>query len=445
MLYNIRMKKIILVILILSLCVFTLGVLAACGPSPVGIVVKTSPKSKTVPQGGQPDLTGGVVTVTYSDETTKDVPMSELEQRGLNTAELGKQTLVLVYTEGKMSFSTTVEMTVALAKATRLELATDNVKKNYFSGENFDRRGLVVTAYYETGNVAEITNYEISPTRLTSGTAEVTVSYRSARAVIPVTVVDRAPSKLEITKAPTKTTYYMGDTFSAEGLTALVTFNDGTTQSFAASELRYSHKLNGMEYLSPDFATDDVVLVTATTALGEITGELKISVSEVLPVQMTATVTEGELSFLEGSDFSFGGKGNVSVFIRYNNGDTETVVATDDIFFAPSVPLEAGQTSVQVTLGDYDAVKATVPITVRPLEVESIQILSAPKRQYEAGEPVDLSGLILLVRLTGGASDQVLYSAESGITCTPTVVAADTIMITVHYQGCSATFALENE
>ena len=439
------MKRVTLAVLILSICILALGILSGCGPSPVGIIVKSAPKNKTVPQGGTPDLTGGVVTVTYEDDTTKDVPMSELEQRGLNSAELGKQTLVLVYTEGKKSFSTTVEMTVSLAKATKLELATDNVKTSYFSGDNFDRTGLVVTAHYETGKVAEVTNYEISPTRLTADTAEVVVSYRSARASIPVTVVDKAPASLKFDSMPQKTTYFMGDMFSAEGLKATVAFNDGTTQSFNWNELSYSHVIGGTEYRSPDFLADSVVIVTATTALGTISAELTINVSEVLPVELVATVTEGELSFIEGEYFSFGGKGNVSIFVRYNNNTSETLVATDDLFFSDGEHLQAGQTSVKVTFGAYDAVKATIPVTVARNLPTAIDVLIAPKSTYAVGESVSLDGLILLATMTNGTFDQIPYSADGGFACTPTVVSSDTHRITVTYAGLETFFTIEVE
>ena len=445
MLYNNLMKKTVLAILILFICLSALVILTGCGPSPVGIIVKSSPKNKTVPQGGEPDLTGGVITVTYEDDTTKDVPMSELEQRGLNTAETGKQTLVLVYTEGKKSFSVTVEMTVALAKAKKLELSTENVKRSYFSGDVFDRAGLVVTAHYETGKVAEVENYEIAPTRLTADTTEVVVSYRTARASIPVTVVDRAPSALEIKTMPKKTSYFMGDDFSAAGLTAEVTFNDGTTQSFDWSELRYSHVIGGAEYLSPDYVSDNVVLVTASTALGDITGELHITVSEVRPVEMTATVTEGELSFIEGELFSFGGKKNVSIFIRYNNGTSENIVATDDLFTSNGEVLEAGQTSIEVALGDYDAVKASVPITVIENVPTAIEVLVSPKTTYSVGESVVLDGLILLATMKNGFYEQISYSAEGGFTCTPSVIAADTRRITITYGGLETSFTIEVE
>ena len=438
------MRKFIFAILILSLVVLSLGVFAACGPAPVGIHVMTSPKSKTVPQGGVADLTGGVVVVNYEDGTTKEVPMSDLEVRGLNTSELGKQTVVLVYTEGKKSYSATIELTVALAKAKRLILSTENVKTTYFSGDNFDRTGLVVTAQYETGASAEVVNYELSPTRLLQTTTEVTVTYRGASAKIPVTVRKKAPASLEITTQPTKRNYFMGDDFLSDGITATVTYNDDTTESFTADDLRYTHPFGGT-YERPFSVSDDVVIVTAPTSLGDVSCELEITVSEILPVEMTATVTSGTLSFLDGEAFSFGSTGNVSVFIRYNNGDTEEVVATDDRFFSTTDFLVLGQTSVEIMLGDYDAVKATVPVTVRAVEVRSLTILAAPKSVYTAGETVDLNGLILLATKENDDLEQVAWSEESGITYAPTVVAADTTRITITYGGCEIGLAVTVE
>ena len=432
------MKKALFFLLILSLTLVALGVLSACSPAPIGIIVKTSPKSKTVPQGGVPDLTGGVVTVSYEDGTSKDVPMTDLEVRGLNSAETGKQTLVLVYTEGGKSFSATMEVTVALAKAKRIELSTENVKTTYFTGDNFDRTGLVVTAYYETGATAVVTSYELSPTRLVRSTSAVTVSYRGARATIPVTVLDKAPSSLLVTTPPTKTTYYMGESFESDGMVATVTYNDGTTESFAAADLTYTHPSGGA-YDTPFASTDNVVVVTAKTSLGEISADLKITVLEVLPVELVATVTEGELTFFEGEPFSFGEAGNVIVRVRYNNGDVEDLVATDDLFSYEGERLAPGQSTVEITFLGYDAVKASVPVSVRPIGVTSIEILVAPKTEYAVGDAVDLTGLILLVTKENGDRMQFVWQGE-GVTFAPSFITSDIERIVVTYEGCEASF-----
>ena len=201
--------------------------------------------------------------------------------------------------------------------------------------------------------------------------------------------------------------------------------------------------LGGAAYSSPDYLTDTVVIVTASTALGDISCELSISVTEVLPVEMSATVTEGEMSFREGDFFTFGGKGKVSVLVRYNNGVSETIAASDDIFFSAMEPLAAGQTEVEITLGEYKAVKATVPITVIPLEATEVVILTVPKTNYAVGETVSLDGLILLVTMDNGSVEPIPYNADGGFGCTPTVVAADTTRVTVTYAGFEVYFDIE--
>ena len=427
------------------LCLGLLALLSACGAAPVGIYVSASPTAKTVPQGGEPDLTGGYVTVTYEDRSTKEVPMSDLEQRGLNTAELGEQTLVLVYTEKKKTFSTTLELTVTLPKAKTLELNTESVKKNYFVGENFDRTGLVVTANYETGASAEVTNYEITPSRLSANTTKVTVSYRSATAEIPVTVIERAVTSLTVTTMPTKTEYFVGESFSSEGLVATVLYNDDTTERFVASALTYAHA-SGEEYFSPSAPEDDLVKVTAQTSLGTVTGEFRLTVKAVLPLSMTATVTEGSLTFSEGDIFTFGSARNVSVLVRFNNGTSETFVASDDVFYYSHEPLVAGQTKVTITYGDYAAVTAEVPVTVEAITVSSVSVLVTPvKTIYSAGESVDLEGLILLLEMSDFSRETAIYEAGGGFACSPAVVTESTRLITVTYQGFEASFEIEVE
>ena len=80
-------------------------------PTLTKIEVKTAPKKLEYTQNKDNlDLTGGVITATYSDNTTKDITMtnSEVKVTGYDKTKVGKQTITVTY-QGK---TTTFEITV---------------------------------------------------------------------------------------------------------------------------------------------------------------------------------------------------------------------------------------------------------------------------------------------------------------------------------------------
>ena len=433
------MKRFFLLFSLLSFCVVVLACFTACGVDPVSIEVSAYPDSLTVPQGGTIDLSGGMITVTYSDKSTKEVPMSKLKTRGLdvNTVSSTPQTLVLVYSEKGKTFSTTIEMTVTLPKATQLTLSTEGVKTNYLVGSDFEPQGLVVTALLETGAEITVTNYDFSPKVMTLDTTSVKISFRGASATIPVTVVEKRATELKITKNPTKTTYFEGDDFSPAGTTAVVYYNDDTQKSLSVSDLSFTHPYGG-EFLSPTSVADNVVVVSYDGVKTNIT----LTVTKVVPVRLVARVT-GELSFKEYENFSFG-EDKVSVDVYFNNKETpETFNAIDGVFSCVEWTLRAGQTEVEIYYEEYDDVTTSLPVTVTARAVTAINVLPTPelKTTYTVGQAVDMSGLVLLVTKEGNFNEQLSYSAESGITCSPTTLSSEgDAHVTVFYKGQSATY-----
>ena len=440
--YNKRMKKTVFLLLLIAICLAAALCLASCGGSaPVKLTIVSLPDKQTVTQGYAPDLTGGIVLVEYENGEEEEIAMSDLEVRGFDSSVLGKQSAVLVYTVKGKSASVVVDLTVVYPKVTRLEVSDSDPRDHYFVGEKFDKSNLVVTAYYATGTSETVELYTISPSKLTLSTTEVTISYREGKATIPVTVLAKAPVSLKVEgKDQAKTTYFVGEEFSSEGLFATVTYNDGTTERFGQEELAFLRPVTREEYTEPLYDSDDRVLVTAYTAYGEVSSELVLTVTEVLPVQMTAT---GNLTFFEGESFSFE-SGEITVTVLYNNEQEEVLTANGNRFSYEDEPLVFGQTGVEIWMGSYDAVKATVSVTVKRPAVESFRIVRLPtKWLYNAGESVELDGMILLVTLEANRTMVVEYDeTPEGIEASIDCVAADTESITVRYQGCEESYTI---
>lgn len=110
----------------------------------------------------------------------------------------------------------TVEITVVKDVITNIEVTTQPTKTEYTYGEDFDPKGLVITATYLSGNTETVkyadkpSEFSFTPDELTVATTEVTVTYAEKNDTIEVTVNKAIPSY----KAPTNLKANYGDELS---------------------------------------------------------------------------------------------------------------------------------------------------------------------------------------------------------------------------------------
>ncbi len=160
-------------------------------------------------------------------------------------------------------------------------------KTNYVVGDNFSRAGLTATALYSDGNTADVTSnatWTVNPSKLeTAGEVEVSVSatFQNVTGTGAFTVNVAAPAtiqELAIEGTPARTSYYVGNEFSVNGLKVKALYTDGTTKEVTSK------------------AAWEVTPATFT-ATGNVEVTVKATVEEkVATAQYTATVTEAPLS-----------------------------------------------------------------------------------------------------------------------------------------------------
>lgn len=117
-----------------------------------------------------------------------------------------------------------------LILATRIEVSHMPTKTRYFVGEPFDTTGLVITAYYTDNTSTQATGYALSsPDMSTYGNKTVTVTFDGKTVDFSILVVDI--SGIEVKTMPVKTEYPKGDVFDTTGLSILVKYTDGTSET----------------------------------------------------------------------------------------------------------------------------------------------------------------------------------------------------------------------
>jgi hypothetical protein len=155
-------------------------------PTLTGITLNTDSVKKTYTQNETLDLSGLVVTASYSDNSSVAVTdYTASPADGETLSEIGTITVTITYTEETVTDTKNFDVTVSAAISTKtlsgITLNTDSVKKDYTQNEQLDLTGLIVTANYTDNPSVPVTDYTASPadgeTLSEIGTRTVTISY----------------------------------------------------------------------------------------------------------------------------------------------------------------------------------------------------------------------------------------------------------------------------
>lgn len=146
-----------------------------------------------------------------------------------------------------------------LIRVTRLEVTHMPTKTRYLLGETFDSTGLIITAYYNDNTSEQVTGYTLSsPDMTTYGNKTVTVTFDEKTVDFSILVVDI--SGIEVKTMPVKTEYPKGDAFDTTGLSILVKYTDGTSETITTG-----FEVSGFDSSSVGEKTITVTYKTHTT------------------------------------------------------------------------------------------------------------------------------------------------------------------------------------
>lgn len=146
---------------------------------PTKIEIKKNPKKLSYIEGEDTlNLEDGLITITYNDGTVLDLTMTSslLKINGFDNSKVGKNLIEVDYKGRKANFF--VNVVGKNKKLIGIRVTTEPNKKNYLSGDNFDKSGMKIVSTYSDGSTKEITDYKvIDGTNLTAGKTSVTISY----------------------------------------------------------------------------------------------------------------------------------------------------------------------------------------------------------------------------------------------------------------------------
>ena len=187
------------------------------------IRVAAEPTKKDYFVGDEFDPAGLQVKAVYNTGE-EDLAAADYQLSGFDSATAGEKTITVTF-EGQTA---TFKVNVAELVVESIRVAGNPTKAAYYQGEEFDPAGIQVKATYNNGSEQDVAAADLAFSGFDGsnpGEQTITVTFEGKTATFNVNVI--AQNGIEITAAPTKVRYGVGDEFDATGLKVSRTFADG--------------------------------------------------------------------------------------------------------------------------------------------------------------------------------------------------------------------------
>ena len=289
-------------------------------------------------------------------------------------------------------------------------------KTSYIAGQSFDPAGMEVTAQYNDGTSAVVTDYSLAPAgALTTNDKKITITYQGKNADIAITVADKSLTGISITQQPNKTSYIAGQNFDPAGMEVTAQYNDGTS----AVVTDYSWAPAGA------LSTDDKKI---TLTYEGMTAVINISVTAKQVTGIQAVFEQGTTVIYTTTPLD-SLKAILEVTADFNDGSSSLLAAAD---YTLSGTFTEGVSTITVKYGDNEDI-FTVNVTAG--ELTGISITQQPdKIKYTAGQSFAPAGMEVTAQFSDGSSAVVSdysYAPKGALAITDT-------KITVTFGGYSA-------
>lgn len=238
------------------------------------------------------DVTGGRVTLYYTNGTSKTIDMTNDMVSGFDNTRVGSQTLTVSY-EGKTAF---FSVTITARTALRIAVTTLPAKTSYLEGKDkLDVAGGRITVYYNSGpsEVLDMTAAMVSGFDNNKvGDQTLTVTYNGKTATFNVTIVAKTLKGISVAQLPNKLEYLIdSEPFDVTGGKIKLIYDNGSsiiTSMLASMVSGFDNTILGRQTLTVTYKgftdTFDVYVVTAAGELtkGDADGDGVVTVNDAL-------------------------------------------------------------------------------------------------------------------------------------------------------------------
>ncbi len=308
--------------------------------------IDTLPVKTSYFVGDELSTTGLALLEIFDDYSTQIITSGfTCSPTTLTTA--GTQTITVTY-QGK---TTTFNIYVTAVAVSGIAVKTNPTKTTYYVGDTLNTSGLTLTAMYNNGITQTVTSgFTCSPATLTTaGTQRIAVTYQGKTTTFILTVTAVTLSSIAVKTKPTKTSYFVGDTLDAAGLTLTANYNNGYAETVYVG---YS--------CSPTALTTAGTKAITVTYNGKTT-TFNVTVTAVTVSGITVKTNPTKTSYIVGDTLNTAG---LTLTATYNNGTTHTV--TSGFACSPTTLSTAGTKAITVTYnGKTTTFNVTVTATVK--------------------------------------------------------------------------------
>ena len=383
------------------------------------ISVKNNPTKTNYEHGETIDLTGGVITVNYTDSTSEDIDMTD-PKVGIttgNTADINTNYVGISYDGKQTSFNITVTDPVDT-----LVVDTPMTKTEYSHRENIDFSGLKLKATKRSGatevltssssdlsisentadiNSSKFTAFPDDGTGITKGTQKITFSYKG-KSVDGTIVVNDTVDTVELTNQPTKQVYKYGESLDLTGTKLKINFGSGNTSIINLPD--------GNAVVSAYSSTTIGTKQNLTVTYGGKTAVKTIDVEVYNYIDSASITPPNKVEYSYNTDLDLTG---ASMQLIWKNSNVTSVAITDSMISGYNKTTEGKQTitvtyNVEYILSDGNKVSDTIIKTFKVDVVNNIfkiDITEPSKTQYNHGESLDLTGGNIKVTYENGTEE----------------------------------------
>ena len=319
----------------------------------------------------------------------------EEPENGTVTDAYGNEVSAFLSCEDVVTASSDFE--VEDRKLKRIEI-NDQSGKEYFLKDGFPHPNLKVTAYYEYGSSADVSDYcTYTPSILSgSGTVNVDVTYKengiAAHASVSVRVVSRILSGIEITRYPDKLLYVQGENFESKGIAVKAIYENGTSRTIAPKELCFS---------ATSFQTageNILVCVTYTKNNVTVSAQFSVTVAERAATGLRIKEPPKQTVYLENDYFCSDG---IKLEAQFGNLAWREISPTDCVF-SPHVLVAGDKVTVSYTAGGQTASAVIGSTEVVERALTGLKISRRPdKTEYVEGDFFVATGMIISAQYSG--------------------------------------------
>ena len=405
------------------------------------ISVKTNPTTTAYEHGDTIDLTGGVIQVTYDDNSTEYVDMIDpsVSIATGSPADVNNPIVKLDYKGQETSFNITVTDPIQ-----SLSVATPMTQGEYDHGDTLNFAGLTLSAVTKSGSTTTISSttpgLTISETTAninspnftkTSGSSDVEVrgtqvikfTYDGKTAQQTIIVNDKIAS-INVVTQPNKTVFKYGETLDITGATVKVTLESGDTTNINLPD--------GSATVSAFDNTQTGSKQNLTVTINDKTAPETIDVEAYNYVKETTLTepTKVDYKYNENLDVT-GGR----IKVNWANGTVSNVNLTTSmvtVYNKTQLGVQTLTISYTFTYTLSNGAQIQDPITMT-YEVEvtnpakTITITPPTKTEYEHGDSLDFTGGEIEVTYEDGTTqtkqitaDMVKESSGSLVNMAPT-------------------------